>query len=355
MAVSGYSSLQGFGPFMNILYVGSCQGFREAGKSYYIPKKLVNGFTRNGHNVYAFNDRDFARYSNIFRSRKWGIRPLNKKLLEVCEEFAPDLIVLGHCEMISNETLLTIRSICPGVKIVYRNVDPLIHAQNVKDIKRRVGVVDGIFITTAGESLKQFSRSGGFVAFMPNPVDRAVDTVRSFANNGPYDLFFAGGPLGETDARRDLVKSLLSKRPAVRFSVHGCGLNSDYLFGKAYMDRLAESKMGLCLNRTYDYHWYSSDRMSQYLGNGLVTFLQRGTGFEEFFEEDDLAYYADEEELLRKIDDFVGDDAKRRFVAENGWRKVHDAFSAEKVTQYILDMTYGDKPSFDCCWPSTKY
>ena len=168
-------------------------------------------------------------------------------------------------------------------------------------------------------------------------------------------LFFAGGPLGETDTRRDLVKSLLSARPDLQFSVHGCGLNTDYLFGKAYMDRLAESKMGLCLNRTYDYHWYSSDRMSQYMGNGLVTFLQRGTGFEEFFGEDDLAYYADEDELLRKIDDFAGDDARRRSVAENGWRKIHEAFSAEKVTQFILDMTFGETPSFDCVWPSVRY
>ncbi len=340
---------------MNILYVGSCQGFREAGRSYYIPKKLVNGFTRNGHNVYVFNDRDFARFANIFRSRKWGIAPMNRKLLEICEDFAPDLIVLGHCEMVSNETLNAIRDICLGVKIVYRNVDPLIHTQNVKDIKRRVGVVDGIFITTAGESLRQFESDGGFVAFMPNPVDRAVDTVRSFEQDCSHDLFFAGGSLGERDERRELVKSLRSKRPDLRFSVHGGGLNNDYLFGKAYMKRLSESKMGLCLNRTYDYHWYSSDRMSQYMGNGLVTLLRRGTGFEEYFGEEDLAYYADEEELLRKIDAFLSDDALRRRVAENGWRKIHEAFSAEKVTQYILDMTYGDKPSFDCCWPATRY
>ncbi len=340
---------------MNILYVGSCQGFREAGKSYYIPKKLVNGFTRNGHNVYCFNDRDFARYSNIFRSRKWGIAPLNKKLLEVCEELGPELIVLGHCEMISNQTLEAIRGICPGVKIVYRNVDPLIHVQNVKDIKRRVGVVDGVFITTAGESLKQFSSAGGFVTFMPNPVDSAVDTVRSFENDCDFDLFFAGGPLGTNDPRRDLMNNLLTNRTDLRISVHGCAINRDYLSGKAYMDRLAQSKMGLCLNRTYDYHWYSSDRMTQYMGNGLVTFLRSGTGFEEFFRDEDLAFYADEAELLRKLDVFMADDAQRRAVAKSGWEKVHEAFSAERVTQYILDRTFENQLSFDYCWPTEKY
>jgi hypothetical protein len=351
----GSALFQGFGHFMNILYVGSCQGFLEAGKSHYIPKKLVNGFTRNGHNVFCFNDRDFARYSNIFRSRKWGIAPLNKKLIEICEEFAPDLIVLGHCEMIWNRSLKAIRAVCPGVKIVYRNVDPLIHAQNVKDISRRIGFVDGIFVTTAGDALKQFSSAEGFVAFMPNPVDRAIDTGRSFENDCPTDLFFAGGPLGVEDARRDLVKALMSKRPGLKLSVHGCGVNKDYLFGKAYMNSLAQSKMGLCLNRTYDYYWYSSDRMTQYMGNGLVTFLQRGTGFEAFFGEDDLAFYADEGELLQKIDAFLADDARRVLVAENGWRKVHEAFSAEKVTQYILDTTFGLEPAYDYCWPMARY
>lgn len=340
---------------MNILYVGSCQGFREAGKSYYIPKKLVNGFTRNGHNVYAFNDRDFARYSNIFRSRKWGIAPLNRKLLEVCEEFGPELIILGHCEMISNETLQAIRGLCPAVKIVYRNVDPLIHEQNVKDIKRRVGYVDGIFITTAGEGLKQFGSASGFVTFMPNPVDRAVDTVRSFENDCDFDLFFAGGPLGAKDPRRDLMNNLLTNRPDLRISIHGCAINRDYLSGQAYMNRLARSKMGLCLNRTYDYHWYSSDRMTQYMGNGLVTLLRRGTGFEEFFTDEDLAFYDDEAELQRKLDFFVADDGQRRAVARNGWEKVHAAFATEKVTQYILDVTFENPFSFDYYWPTEKY
>lgn len=348
-------SLTSFSKFMDILYVGSCQGFREAGKSYYIPKKLVNGFTRNGHNVYTFNDRDFARYSNIFRSRKWGIPQLNRKLLAICEEFAPDLVVLGHCEMVWNRTLTSIREICPGVKIIYRNVDPLIHAENVKDVHRRAGVVDGIFITTAGEALRQFASPTGFVTFMPNPVDRAVDTGRSFDNDCTTDLFFAGGSLGANDERRDLLEHLLKSRPNLRISVHGAGINQDYLFGKAYMERLARSKMGLCLNRTYDYHWYSSDRMAQYMGNGLVAFLRSGTGFEAFFNDEDLAYYRDEDDLLRKLDRFHADDAYRRTVARNGWQKIHDAFSAEKVTQYILDATFDSPSASDYCWPTDKY
>ena len=98
--------------------------------------------------------------------------------------------------MVWNKTLETIRGVCPGVKIVYRNVDPLIHVQNVKDIKRRVGAVDGVFVTTAGESLRQFASDAGFVTFMPNPVDSAVDTVRSFANDCSHDSVLCRRPSG---------------------------------------------------------------------------------------------------------------------------------------------------------------
>ena len=42
---------------------------------------------------------------------------------------------------------------------------------NVNKIKRRVGHVDGIFITTAGDSLKQFSHPESFICHIPNMVE----------------------------------------------------------------------------------------------------------------------------------------------------------------------------------------
>jgi hypothetical protein len=338
---------------MKILYIGSVQGFGNASRFYMIPQKLVNGFTRNDHNVYPFNDRDYARSRTLIRSRKFGIVPLNRKVLEVCADFRPDLVLLGHCEMIWNRSLEQMRRLCPGVKVVYRNVDPLNDAGNVKDIERRAGVVDGIFLTTAGARLKRFARPETFVAFMPNPVDPSIETGRSFAGaDHCVDLFFAGGPTGSFDARGPRLRRIIQELPELRLAVHGAGLNQDYTFGQRYLDRLAHSKMGLSLSKSNDHYFYASDRMAQYLGNGLLTFLQRGAGFEELFEEDELAYYQDEDELLHRLRYFQSNDEAWRVVAERGWRKAHAVFDCKLVARYMIETIFKLPLSQDYRWPT---
>ncbi len=142
---------------MKILYVGNAQGLNNIHKYYLTEQRLINGFTRLGHNVYCFNDRDQARYSNPLRTQKLGLRRMNKNLLAAAKVYEPDLILLSHCKNVENETLLEIKNFLSKVKIAYTNVDPLSAMQNIADIHQRVGVADAIFITTAGEGLQQFS------------------------------------------------------------------------------------------------------------------------------------------------------------------------------------------------------
>jgi len=237
---------------MNVLYVGFAQGFQNADKFYLLPQKLINGLIRTGHNVYIFNDRDFARYSNIFRTSRFGVGAVNRKLLEVCKQFQPKLIILAHCEMIANETLDEIRSLCDGVKIVYRNVDPLCSQRNVNCIKRRIGHVDGTFITTAGDVLKQFSHPKSFICFMPNLVDVSIETSRSFdSNDCDIDLFFAGHIYREMeiDYRRNDINILMNSLKGIRYEFIGVFKNSPCVFGQDYMNLLSRSKMGLCINK----------------------------------------------------------------------------------------------------------
>ena len=57
---------------MRILLVGNA-GERYFGERFYIvERKLANGFTRNGHLVHFFSDRDVARNGPIFRSSRAG-------------------------------------------------------------------------------------------------------------------------------------------------------------------------------------------------------------------------------------------------------------------------------------------
>ena len=68
---------------------------RDNGANYYaMPYKLSNGLTRLGHFVFNYSDRDVAN-ANLFRIRELGAGRANKKLIGVCKEIRPDLLLLG--------------------------------------------------------------------------------------------------------------------------------------------------------------------------------------------------------------------------------------------------------------------
>ena len=278
---------------MRILYVGSAQGLERADKFYFTPQKLINGFTRLGHNVYMFHDRDVARYSNIFRSQRRGIKAMNAKLIEDCKSYQPHMIVLGHCKNVSNDTLAQIRKICPGVRMMYRNVDPLNSPNNCADIMQRSGHVEGIFITTAGEALKKFSNPRTVVGFMPNPVDPALEVKQAFANpNADIDFLFLGSVLRDQhDHRQDTVQYLLANKGDVKVHIGGAGVNEERVYGAAYYELLERCKMGLCMNKTENYYLYASGRMSQYMASGLLGFIPEGPQFEDIFGTDSFVSF----------------------------------------------------------------
>ncbi len=63
-------------------------------RNYFLPVKINNGFIRNNHEVFWFSDRDIARCSNVFLTRKMGVSASNRKFLQVCRNFQPDVYVL---------------------------------------------------------------------------------------------------------------------------------------------------------------------------------------------------------------------------------------------------------------------
>ena len=342
---------------MNILYLGNAQGFINSHKYYFTPQKLINGFTRLGHNVYVFNDRDYARYSNIFRSQKMGRKAMNEEVLNVVKGFRPEMIVLGHCKNITNETLAEVRQIVPGVKIMYRNVDPLNSPQNVKEIQQRVGHVEGIFITTAGDGLKQFSNDFGGVYFMPNPVDPALERKRAFENDqADIDfLFLASFLRDQHDHRHITAKYLLENKGDIRIRIGGAGINEDRVFGAEYYEVLGRSKMGLCMNKTEDYYLYASGRMSQYMASGLLAFIPEGPQFEDVLGNDSFISFKTNEELLDKIKYYMEHDDERKEIARIGHKKVHDYFHVDKVCQFMIERVFDRPLTQTYRWPTDRY
>ncbi len=336
---------------------------KHLGKKFYsFPFKVNNGLIRNGHNVYWFSDRDVARTSSLIPSGKLGRRACNRKLIELCDQFRPDVLLLGHADLIGSDTLLTIRGRNPGLRIAQYNIDGLYAKGNVAKILGKQDAVDATYITTAGEALRAIAAPKAPARFIPNPVDAGIDSHRNWDRSDfAYDLFFIG-------AQSDWIDPLSLRAEAFRHLPQGLGTAriflSSNLWGSALLDAVGDSKLGLCFNQRppgevpgNGGHLYlcSSDRISTCMGNGMLTFVDACFGLSELYGADTLVEVAGWEEFVTRVDHFLRHDAERRAVAQRGWDLSHREFNEVLVTRYILETLLGEPLSHPYRWPTLTY
>lgn len=320
--------------------------------------KLSNGLIRAGHSVLNFSDRDIARASTVFGSKKFGIGPVNRKLLALARTFRPDLILFGHAETIKPATLAELRSLLPGVRLVQWNVDWISNADNVRRIRRKIELVDATFVTTGGPEMESLAVGGHLVAYMPNPVDPSIEIHRAFEKPQSAlaaDLLFAAGDgsaprwhAGIETTADAIGAKIKAAIPDLRTDFPGI-LGAPVKYGPDYDQALASAAMALNVSRRNDSYLYSSDRIAQVMGCGLLTFIDRATGLDLFFTDAEAAFYATEDELIAKLRHYHGHDAERQKAGRAGWRKYRALFNSTRVASYILDVTYGrtDPAAFD--------
>lgn len=313
-------------------------------------QKLYFGLIRAGHCVQAFSDRDVAAFEAPFGIRALGEKASNRRLLETAEAFEPDLVIVGHCDIISNDTLEALRQLCPGVVIVGANNDPLFVPENARKIEQRCEVVDTLFVSTGEKELARFAGKRAVLRHMPNPVDASIDVFDSSASAQlPNDLIFCSKSTAHT-SRGQLVNYLKDCLAGeLTFKTPG-SFGEPGVWGRDYERFLADSKMGLNLNRQEGLHWYSSARMAQMVGNGLLVFTHRSAGFDELLPDETLVYFDQREDLLASIRQFHQDDAKRRHWAANARRFFHDEINSTLYAQYIVEASMQQPFSHAYVW-----
>lgn len=327
---------------------------RKAGANFYATiRKLANGFVRNGHAVMPFSDRDAARESGRLRIGRRGDAEANRRLIELCRQFRPDLLILLHADRIANATLAEIKASKAAPIVAVVNLDPLFLPENPPRIRRFAEVADITFLTTAGERLAEFATPTHRVAFMPNPADRSIETLECFARTDQsFDLFCAIGREKGTPWRAETMRAVAARVPEARCAFFGLA-DKPPVFGSDYFDAIADARMGLNLNRNDGDYLYSSDRMAQYAGNGLLLFIARSTGYGDIFSDDEFVFYDGLDELAEKLRYFLAHDAERQKVARAGHAKYHALFNERAVARYIEDVVFGRAP--DCAWPTSLY
>ena len=108
--------------------------------------------------------------------------------------------------------------------------------------------------------------------------------------------------------------------------------------------------MGLNFSHNNSISLYSSDRLAQLAGNGLLTFCPRVPGMETLFAETELVYFDTHEDLIEKIVYFNTHDDERRQIAEKGWHRAHTCYSSERVTQFMIELLFEVPYSSDYEW-----
>ncbi len=322
-------------------------------------RALACGAIRGNHRLCEFSDRDLARYMG-FGIRAVGVHRVNKALLETAKNFRPDVVLLGHCDYIHNETLAAIRSAIPKVRLAHFNVDPMCDLHPQAQMRERMTSCDVLFATTAGaQYLKPFLTGQNCVAYMPNPVDAALETLdnsRRPASAFACDLFYAGQPRSG-DPRLEFIRRLRSALDgsSIRFQLVGMYGSAPVVGGAAYDDLLAGAKMSVNINRYFGMKWYSSDRIAHLMGSGILTAIYDGDDQQHFFSNQEAVFFHDVPDLVESLLHMQAADSRRQAIAAAGRARYHALFSGERILQYMLETLFEQPYSEPYEWQSEVY
>ena len=145
--------------------------------------------------------------------------------------------------------------------------------------------------------------------------------------------------------------SALERLPSLRGDIRGTP-DAEPLRGEGYLAAIDNARMGLSMSRPDNVYLYASDRMSQLLGNGLLTLVSRSTGFQDLFSEDQIAFFDGLDELVDKLEFFAANDRQRQAVAEAGWSAAHSMFASDRIAKYILERSFDAPLSETYPWPT---
>jgi glycosyltransferase involved in cell wall biosynthesis len=313
-------------------------------------RRINNGFVRQGNSVLEFSDRDIQKNYKSYSDLS-GSKSLNEKLRKTCYNFKPDLIVLGHADLVSANTLGELKDEYPFLKIAQWFLDPLNikgpdFSKNKKRILDKYKYLDANFITTSPDVLN-FLPDNHKNFFIPNPTDSSIETLNNFNKECSNDVFFSlshGVHRGNLkyrgfDDREKFIRKLINISKDIRFDIFGLD-SVQPIWADQYFKTISNSKMGLNLSRGDPIRYYSSDRIAQIAGNGLVTLIDEKTGYKDFFNDNEMVFYSNINDLAEKISKISNDERLRKLIGRKGKEKYTKYFNSNLIADFIINKTF---------------
>ena len=321
---------------------------RHDGRLFYnTGKRINNGLIRLGHSVLEFSDRDILSHHRKFTDIN-GSKFLNSKLLNVIGNYIPDIIILGHADLININTLKTIKLLYPQVKFAQWFLDRMDSKWEFNKTRflEKLNIMDASFCTTSPDVLNFNKKNKIF--YIPNPVDESFEKLHNYRyKNLQNDVFFAmshgvhRGVLkkGKFDERETFLNKLVNKLPNIKFDFYGIDKKQP-VWADDFISNISNSKIALNLSQGNSLKYYTSDRLAQLMGNGLLVMIDKKTKFGDFFTKDEIVLYRDLNDLSKKIEYYINNDAIRRKIAKRGRNKYFKYFNSKIVAEFILNKTF---------------
>ena len=334
---------------LKILHVTNFNNRFDGRLHYNTSKRLNNGFIRLGHNVLSISDRDIISNNKTLRDVK-GVKSLQKIFINNFNNFNPDLVVFGHADSVNLETINYIKR--QNVRIAQWFLDPVgkqspDYQKNKKRILDKSEYIDASFLTSDPNDL-DFKIKNSY--YIPNPSDSSFETLSNYNNNSENDIFFAMShgvhrgtlKIGKFDDRETTINQLVKANKDIKFDIYGMN-GREPIWGDNFMKIISKSNMGLNLSRGQPVKYYSSDRIAQLMGNGLLTFIDKRTSYGDFFTNKEIILYKDINDLSYKINKYKKDYRERKLIAKNGKNKYMKFFNSNIVCEFIINKTFQEE------------
>ena len=193
--------------------------------------------------------------------------------------------------------------------------------------------------------------------YIPNPCDASFEVLDNYSKDCDNDLFFAmshgvhRGQLkkGKIDDREIFIKKLVKLNKKITFDIYGM-LNSQPIWAGDFINKVSNSSMGLNLSRGKPIKYYSSDRIAQLMGNGLLTFVDKETCLSDYFTKEEIVTYSDIDDLSYKLNKYKRDKRQCKRIAKNGKKKYFKYFNSTLVAEYIINQTLDIKSQKKFLW-----
>ena len=314
-----------------------------------IANKISKGLIRNNHDVINFNYRAYIKKNLI--SGKNSL--INNKIINICNNYRPDLIILGHNNVLDTNSIESIKTKYK-CKIILWYEDALGHRgkgpnwrENLSLIEKNNLLIDNYFLTTHPSEIST-SINKKKMFFLPIPVDENIENLELYKNNYKYkDLFFAFshgvnfGKLkrGKSDERETFINDLMTNFPKINYNILGVS-NHEPKWNYEFYRELSKCKIALNLSRGMPLRYTSSNRIASLIGNGIYTFIDQKTKYSDFFDENEMGFYKNINDLGKKIEILLSNPKKLQKFGRLGKKKYFELFNNKKIAKEIIDFTF---------------